>query len=83
MEDKSLFNVVEDYGKIIFDISKIANKRNLTPTKIVKLTGLHHNVVNKYLEGKVVRYDGDTLAKFCYILNCDVSDIMYYKKPKK
>ena len=82
MEDNSIVSFV-NYGRIIFDIKPIMKIKKLTPTKLVKMTGLHHQVINRYYKGTITRYDEDILAKLCYVLNCDISDIMYYEKNKK
>jgi len=71
-----------DYGEIVYDIKRIMKKKNLTKNQIVKKTGLHHQVVERYMSGTVVRFDKDILAKLCYILDCDLQEIMYYSKPK-
>lgn len=79
LEDNSVF-LYKDYGKIVFDLKTIMDKKGITISKIVKITGLHHKVVRRYYEGTVERYDKDVLAKFCFVLDCKLSDIMYYKK---
>ena len=66
--------------KFIIDIKTIMDKKKITITKLVKMTWLHHKVVNRYYCGDVVRYDAEVLAKLCYVLECDINDIMRYKK---
>jgi len=71
-----------DYGNIEFDIKSIMNKKHITINQVVKKTGLHHQVVRRYYEGTVVRYDKDVLSKLCFVLGCELNEIMYYKKTK-
>ncbi len=59
----------KDYGDIIFDIKTVMDKK----------TGLHHKVVRRYYDGTVIRYDKDVLSKLCFVLGCDLKDIMYYQ----
>ena len=75
--------VYRDYGDIVFDIKSIMDKKGITMSHIVKSTGLHHKVVRRYHEGTVVRYDKEVLSKLCFVIGCDLQDIMYYQKPKK
>lgn len=75
--------IYKDYGEIIFDLKSIMDENGITVTQIVRKTGLHHNVVRRYYEGTAERYDKEILAKFCYVIGCELSDIMYYKKPRK
>ena len=74
--------VYVDYGDIHFDIKTMMKKRNLTKTMLAKRTGLHHQIIDRYYEKSISRYDKDVLAKICFILECELSDIMYYEKPK-
>ena len=81
LKDNSIF-LYKDYGKIIFVLKTIMDKKHITVSQIVKKTGLHHKVVRRYYEGTAERYDRDVLSKFCYVLNCQLTDFMYYKKPE-
>ena len=56
-------------------------KNGITVNQVVKNTGLHHQVIKRYYDGTAVRYDKDVLSKLCYVLNCNLNDIMYYQKP--
>lgn len=71
-----------DYGNIYFNIKDIMLKKNLSKSQVAKKTGLHHQIIDRYYNGNVTRYDKDILAKFCFIFNCKLEDIMYYQKPK-
>ncbi len=82
MDNDEYIITYSDYGSIHYDISAIMKKRNLTQTQIVKRTGLHNQIVERYVKGTISRYDKEVLAKLCYVLNCDLSDIMYYVRPR-
>lgn len=82
LEDNSIF-LYKDYGKIVFDLKTIMDKKKITISKIAKITGLHHKVVRRYYEGTVERYDKEVLSKLCFVLGCDLNDIMHYERPKK
>ena len=77
--DKSVFELVK-YGKIIIDVKSVMDKKKLTINQVVKRTGLHHRNISKYYNGEVTRFDADTLAKLCFVLECELENIMYYKK---
>lgn len=78
--DNSIF-IYRDYGDIEFDIKTIMDKKGITINQVVKKTGLHHKVVHRYYDGTAVRYDKDVLSKLCFVLDCNLDDIMHYKKP--
>ena len=75
--------VFRDYGDIKFDIKSIMDKKKITVSQIVKKTGLHHQVIKRYYNGTVERFDKDVLSKLCFVIGCDLKDIMSYEKPKK
>lgn len=70
-----------DYGKIVCDIQTVMKKRNLSKNQVVKKTGLHHQVIQRYMDGNIARYDRDILAKLCYVFDCKLSEILYYSDP--
>lgn len=71
-----------DYGYILYDIKSVMKKRNLTKNQIVKKTGLHHQVIERYMSDSVTRFDRDVLAKLCYVLDCSLEEIITYVRPK-
>lgn len=72
--------VLKNYGKINFNIRDIMKEKNITRNKLAKLTGATYNVINRYYKNDISRLDLDVLARICYVLDCDVSDIIEYKK---
>lgn len=75
--------IYRDYGDISFDIKSIMDKKGITINQVVKKTGLHHQVIRRYYEGTILRYDKDVLSKLCFVLDCNLDDIMHYEKPTK
>ncbi len=75
--------VYVDYGNIHFDIKRIMKKKNISKTQLAKLTGLHHQIIDRYYNDNVTRFDKDILAKLCFVLNCELEDIIHYEKPSK
>ena len=66
------------YGKIQCNLKSIMNNHKISMYKLERLTGLKHEVIRKYYYNNVYRYDADVLAKLCYVLNCEPSDIIKY-----
>ena len=48
--------------------------------ELAKRTGIQYQIIDNYYKNKVKRYDGDVLNRICDALDCDVSDIIEYKK---
>lgn len=74
--------VYRDYGNIKFDIKSVMDNKGITINQVAKKTGLHHQVIKRYYNGTVERFDKDVLSKLCYVIDCNLNDIMYYEKPK-
>lgn len=71
---------LKNYGKIEFNIKKIMEEKNITRNKLATLTGATYNVINRYYNNDISRLDLDVLARICYVLDCEVADIIKYKK---
>lgn len=61
-------------------IDKYLDSRNITRYELAKRTGIRFQIIDNYYKNKVVRYDSFVLGRICEALDCDVSDIIEYKK---
>lgn len=77
--EKGIF-VLNNYGKIEFNIKDVMKRKNVIRNKLAVLTGATYNVINRYYNSEISRLDLDVLARICYVLDCNVSDIISYKK---
>ena len=77
---KELRSVVNlnSYGNITVHLKEIIDQRGITRYRLAKLADTRFEVVEKWCSGTVERIDSDVLARFCYILNCDITDIIRY-----
>lgn len=76
-ELRSVINL-SSYGKVSIHLKERLDQRGLTRYRLAKLADTRFEVVEKWCNGSVERIDADVLARFCYILNCQVSDILQY-----
>jgi len=67
-----------DYGKIESNLKAVMKKKNVSIYQLCRLTGLKFEVIKKYYDNTITRYDSDVVAKFCFVLECDSSDIITY-----
>ena len=72
-----------DYGKIHTKLSEIINKRGITRNQLSTLTGVKYAVIDRYYKNKVERVDLDLLAKVCFVLNCQIGDLLEYQPPQE
>ena len=79
---KELRSVVNlnSYGSVTIHLKELIESRGITRYRLAKLADTRFEVVEKWCSGTVERIDVDVLARFCYILDCDLSDILEYNK---
>ena len=76
-ELRSVTNL-SSYGKISIQLKEIIEERGITRYRLAKLADTRFEVVEKWCSGTVERIDSDVLARFCYILDCEITDIIKY-----
>ena len=77
---KDLRSVVNlsSYGKVSVHLKELIEQKGITRYRLAKLADTRFEVVEKWCSGTVERIDTDVLARFCYILDCNISDIIQY-----
>ncbi len=80
---KSVFSSVDDYGEVYINLDKILKEKNITHNRLANSIGTDFDLVSRYSKNKIVRTDLNILARMCYVLDCDISDILVYKPPKQ
>ena len=76
-EMRSVMNI-GSYGKISVHLKEIIEERGITRYRLAKLADTRFEVVEKWCSGTVERIDSDILARFCYILDCEITDMIKY-----
>lgn len=61
-------------------VDKALQERGITRYELAKRTGMQFQVIDKYYKNKLIRYDSFVLEKICDALDCQISDIIEYKK---
>lgn len=77
--DNSIY-FLKNYGKITLTLNKIMDEKKITRNKLSMITGSTYNVIDRYYNNDISRLDLDVLARICFVLNCDISDIIKYEK---
>lgn len=71
---------LKDYGKAELNLKKILDDKKISRNKFSNMIATNYDLVNRYYNNKVVRIDLDIIARMCFVLDCDVNDIIKYKK---
>lgn len=74
----------KDYGKMNIKIKEIMDAREVSVYELSKETGLKHQTVKSYYNNApLTKVDMDVLAKLCYVMGCNIDDVLEYKPPKE
>lgn len=73
-------SIPTEYGKIEIKLKNILEEKNITRYRLSQASKTRFEVVQKWYNGELEKIDSDVLARFCYCLDCDVSDIIKYIK---
>lgn len=74
--------VLKEYGRVEITLKDVMQKQGMTRNKLARLTGLVYNSINRYYQNMPISsVDLDVLAKICYVMNCDIEDVLKYERP--
>lgn len=61
-------------------LDKTLESKNMSRYELAKKTGIQYQIIDNYYKNKVKRYDSYVLDRICDALQCDISDVIEYKK---
>ena len=81
-EPKSIIRYqTEEYGRVRVKLAQVLDDRGITRNRLRALTGVKYDVIDRYYKGtRVEMADLDFLAKVCYVMDCQVSDLLEYER---
>lgn len=77
--DNSVYTL-KDYGKVNIRLKELMIEKNVSRNKLATLVAVNYDLINRYYNNKVIRVDLDIIARICYVLECNVNDILEYSK---
>lgn len=72
--------ILKDYGKLEITLKEVLDKKNISRNKLCTMIAVNYDLVNRYYNNRVIRIDIDIIARMCFALECDVADLLKYKK---
>ncbi len=61
-------------------LDRYLEKCGMTRYELAKRTEVKFQTIDRYYKNRVVRYDSYILDRICAVLECDVCDIIEYRK---
>lgn len=71
-----------EYGKINLKLDEIMKKQNISVNKLAFRSEMQRTQLKAYRDNDVQRVDLAVLARLCYALDCDLSDLLEYVPPQ-
>ena len=72
-----------DYGHFDIVLAEYLRENGISKNRLSERANLQRTQLNSYCKNNIKRPDLDVLARICYALNCDSSDIIRYVHPQK
>ena len=81
MDDRKTVLTLCDYGTVRICLKDLMDSRDISRNELARAANTRFEVVNKWYQGNLEKIDTDILARFCYILHCQIGDILQYEDP--
>ena len=78
MENSILYT--RDYGGIRLHLRELMDQQGINRNQMAKRIGSRFEVVDKWYSGELEKLDMDILARLCFVLDCQVGDLLEYRK---
>lgn len=78
--EKKHVKISVDGGTYTFKLEQLLADKGITKSRLINDTGTDFKVVKRLATGEIVRIDIYVLARICNYLDCDIADIIEFKK---
>ena len=75
-----VYKIKLENGYYLFKLEQILENKCISKNKLMRDTNTDFKVIQRLGTGECVRMDIFILARLCDYLNCNISDIVEYKK---
>ncbi len=70
-----------EFGTIRLNLDALMEENNISVNKLAFRSEMQRTQLKSYRDNKVARVDLAVLARLCYALDCDISELMEYVPP--
>ena len=72
---------MQHYGEIKLHLKEILEERNISLNQLSFRTEMQRQQLRNYRDNKIQRLDIDILKRLCYVLDCDLYELIEYIPP--
>ena len=73
--------IIKEYGFVKVKLAEMLDERGITRNKLSTLIGGKYDVINRYYKAEnITMVDIDLFARICYVLDCNITDLLEYVK---
>lgn len=65
---------------IRISLEELLTRKNVSRYELAKRTGIQYQIIDNYYKNRVKRYDGYVLERICDALDCEIRELLEYKK---
>ena len=73
----------EEYGSIRIRLNEIMKEKDISMNQLSFRTEMQRTQLRNYRDNKIQRLDIDILKRICYVLECDLHELIEYTAPKQ
>lgn len=71
---------MEKRGRLYIRLGELLEQKGLSKNKFAQRAEMQRTQLNKYINGDVALLSVDVLERICSVLDCDISDLLEFKK---
>lgn len=72
---------MNNFGHVSLNLEEVIKERGMSKTQLSYKAEISHTQINRFCKNDVARIDLNTIARLCYVLNCDITDLLKYEPP--
>lgn len=61
-------------------LKEIMDNKGVSISELSRMANIKYDIVKRYYNGEITRYDSEILKKICIYLECDITDLIKIKQ---
>lgn len=74
---------MNEFGRVRLRLNEVLEASGMSKNVLSYRAQVQRTQLIRFCRGEITRLDTDVLARFCYALNCDISDLLEYIPPEQ